>query len=101
MLFLQFKFFFLINIVCEYDINLFTLLHFFFRFFLFVIRIHTLTKKNNDIHFKIKLHLRERIRRAEAGKNAGSIAADNCHGDLLAQPDCLQRVSSRLEKFSS
>ena len=54
---------------------------------------HTKLKtNNNDINFKIKLQLRQRGRRAEAEKK-------HCRGQL--QPDCLQRVPSRLEKFSS
>ena len=40
--------------------------------------LHKKKKKNNDINFKKKLHLRERGRRAETGKNAGSIAVDIC-----------------------
>ena len=47
------------------------------------------------MNFKKKLRLRERGRRAEAEKNAGSIAADHCQGYLLTQPDCLHLVPSR------
>ena len=48
-----------------------------------------------------KKRLRERERRAEAGKDAGSIATDNSQKDLLKKPNCLQRVSRCLGKFSA
>ena len=59
-------------------------------------------KKNIKItiSFSKKKQLRERGRRAETGKNAGSISTDNCKGNLLQQY-CLQRVPRLLDNFST